>query len=150
MNKFLIIGLFCATGCMTAHTHPQYVSKQTLASVSISYQAVIDRLESRVEELEKELASTEQVKARPVDSQARILYLTMWPDKELPKYNVTTVQRGDTFSVISYRTGVSFKELMRLNPKFNLARIDDVIDKRRWDNNWDPDYIKPGDEIVIP
>ena len=60
------------------------------------------------------------------------------------------VVTGDTLSEIAEENGIPLAELLKLNPQFDAAQIDGKLDtKRVGDSNWDPDFIRPGDTIVL-
>jgi LysM domain len=65
--------------------------------------------------------------------------------------NAVTVKRGETLWDIAHRRGTTLKGLYEANPQFDPRRQDGVLHfDRRGHRGWDPDYIRPGDQIKLP
>jgi hypothetical protein len=65
--------------------------------------------------------------------------------------NDVTVKRGDTLWGIAHRRTTTLKDLYEANPQFDPRRQDGVLHLDRPSRGgWDPDYIRPGDQIRLP
>jgi cell wall-associated NlpC family hydrolase len=61
------------------------------------------------------------------------------------------VETGDTLSEIAAENNMSLGELLELNPQFDASKVDGRLDTNRsGDGGYDPDFIRPGDTIIVP
>jgi cell wall-associated NlpC family hydrolase len=62
-----------------------------------------------------------------------------------------TVDAGDTLSEIAAENNLSLEELLELNPQFDASKVDGRVDANRSaQGGYDPDFIRPGDTIIVP
>lgn len=62
-----------------------------------------------------------------------------------------TVDPHDTLSEIAAENNISLNKLLELNPQFDASKVDGRLDaKRTGESGWDPDFIRPGDTIIVP
>jgi len=62
-----------------------------------------------------------------------------------------TVESGDTLSEIAAENNMSLQELLELNPQFDASKVDGRLDPNRsGEGGYDPDFIRPGDTIIVP
>ncbi len=75
-------------------------------------------------------------------------------DGPLPATATYTVvdNNNDTLWQIAADHGITLAELLQLNPQFDPTKVDGRPSYGRPDapGTWDPDFIKPGDTIVVP
>jgi cell wall-associated NlpC family hydrolase len=61
------------------------------------------------------------------------------------------VESGDTLSEIAAENNMSLEQLLELNPQFDASKVDGRVDTNRaGENGYDPDFIRPGDTIIVP
>lgn len=61
------------------------------------------------------------------------------------------IQPDDTLSEIAEKRGVPLEELLKLNPQFDATKVDGKLDTQRTgQSGWDPDFIRPGDVVLVP
>src|SRR5688500_17454759 len=61
------------------------------------------------------------------------------------------VEVGDTLSEIAAENNISLEELLEANPQFDASRVDGRLSTNRSvQSGYDPDFIRPGDTIVLP
>jgi len=152
--KIMIILALTTIGCASTGTHTHndvcvsnFVRTQRTLD---SYKRLVDKLSDKVKELGFRLNERRKITAsEPIGKDSRILYLTLpTSPKEEPRY--TVVKYGDSFWTISIKNNVDAYKLLRANPIFDRRKIDGVIDKARHNKGWDPDYLKPGDKVILP
>lgn len=60
------------------------------------------------------------------------------------------VEDNDTLSELAAQNNMSLADLLKLNPQFDASKVDGKVDTARNGNSgWDPDFIRPGDTIIL-